>query len=1066
MLTIDKLVDFKIERRKLQLPKPVNNQGNLIFLPYMTPTKCGEAIKNSTMFVRMSYWKNIYREYRYNFKLFNKRIRHVNMRERNDILDEYMENNRTLKGIKNLTLTKNKNCYIDISNYIVNFFNFHRKNWKLTITQFMNMMHEATDRDEYQIFNKKIVLLNINSWEVNKRTVINKYNILDNPFSIIYLALRKDYTLVQGLGNLEIFITDGSSTFFKFNPIGVDKTSYLDFKLALSKIKPDLLQKDLDNDVHLDTYGTVSSNAPKEELERAKAELNGAKVVGNGDEEVTMSLMDELDRMSGEVSTSDQDNEDEDTNDEDQYADDTTSDEDETQPEGGSDQEPKRTEEDQENDLEKQLLAELDTDADTAEEVQKVLAKKIPDRPSSAREAELRNKQMQLKLESGKTLSEILNKAANNPSMKKVPVDDVSSKVNTINKSVTKISLPNFEKTYNDQVFEHDFYGIFDALSNKKDLPIFIRKITKEDTSDSLNLKETYTFDLEDPQYHRRMTFKIDVPKFVEGKFMYLSGNKKMFVKQLILKPVVKIAPDTVQICSNYQKIFMYRYGDNVSPKTQNVIKMLSTNDKYFSVRKGNAIPLNADYKTTIEYDSIAKTIMVLKIKRTKVTFYFSQKHLNDYLETKVNDKIYTDVLKLIDRSKELIIGIDETNEKNPIFITIMTDEASTVSADFNNGEDIDPEDTTADGGVIDRIIEYTSKYIPTFNASDVLGYEGIKISKRYIYSRCKIMKRFVPTLFLLAYTEGLTTVLRKADVGYKFQKERPKFDDNMQKLETGVIQFADGYLLFDRYPIQNSLLMNAFAMLDTKAYDFADMDRPDVFADIFSSLYGSRALASAFTAFYDNMIDPITLEILESMNYPTDFVELLLFANNLLCDNSFTSELNMNNFRVRSNEMVNAILYKIVSNAYSNYKRTAMNRTPMSLSVPRGALIKELVTSQSVEDYSRLNPILEADKSRAVTCKGPSGINLEQSYTEEKRCFDKSMTGLIAMATSPDGNCGVVRQLTVDPKIVSPRGYIDVNTPIDQMAEANLFCCSDLAIPGAVRSDDSIRTSMMFKQN
>ena len=102
MLTIDKLVDFKIERRKLQLPKPVNNQGNLIFLPYMTPTKCGEAIKNSTMFVRMSYWKNIYREYRYNFKLFNKRIRHVNMRERNDILDEYMENNRTLKGVRHI----------------------------------------------------------------------------------------------------------------------------------------------------------------------------------------------------------------------------------------------------------------------------------------------------------------------------------------------------------------------------------------------------------------------------------------------------------------------------------------------------------------------------------------------------------------------------------------------------------------------------------------------------------------------------------------------------------------------------------------------------------------------------------------------------------------------------------------------------------------------------------------------------------------------------------------------------------------------------------------------------
>ena len=254
--------------------------------------------------------------------------------------------------------------------------------------------------------------------------------------------------------------------------------------------------------------------------------------------------------------------------------------------------------------------------------------------------------------------------------------------------------------------------------------------------------------------------------------------------------------------------------------------------------------------------------------------------------------------------------------------------------------------------------------------------------------------------------------------------------------------------------------------MLDTKAYDFEDMDRPDVFMDIFGLLYGNRRLASAFDSFYDNMIDPITKEILDSMNYPTEFVPLLLFANSLLCDNNFSSEIDMNNFRVRSNEMVNAMLYKIVANAYSNYKRTAMNRTPMTISVPRNALIKELVTSQSVEDYSTLNPILESEKSRAITCKGPSGINLDQSYTEEKRCFDKSMTGLMAMSTSPDGNCGVVRELTVDPKIVSPRGFIDTNMDINSMSEANLFNTSEMAIPGAGRSDDSIRTSMMYKQN
>ena len=1055
MLTVDKLVDFKIERRRLQLPKPVNNKGNLIFLPYMTPKQCGSTIKRSTLFARMSYWKNIFREYRYVFKLYNKMIRHNNMRERNAILDQYMDDDKSLKGIKNITIVKNKNCYIDLSQYMSDFFNFHRKSWKITVTSFINMMVDIINDAKFADFDRKFILLNIDNWDTDKKTVINKYNILSNPFSILYLSLRKDFTLVQKLGNIDIFITNGTSAFFKFKPLTVDKNSYLDFKLCLSKIKENLLEKELDNDIHLETYGTTSSNAPKEELEKAKLELHGAEKKSNGDDEIEMTLVDQIDQMTGDINT------DETSDDDDEETDTQPADTEDEENPGSDSEDTKESEEDKQDRMEKELLAELDTDEDTAEEVQKVIAKKVPDRPMSAREAELKRKQMEIKLSSGKTLSEILDQAKNNPSLKKIETYDVSTKVNTLNKSVTNIKLPNFEKSYNEQVFEHDFYGIFNGLSEKKDLPVYIRKISKEDTSDSLNQKETYTIEMEDDVYHKRHTFTIDVPKFVENKFMYLSGNKKMFVKQLILKPVVKIAPDTVQVCSNYSKIFMYRYGDNVSPKMQNVIKVLMSNTKYFNVKAGNSVPLNKAYKTTIEYDSIAKSIITLQIKRSKITLFFSQEHLDKYIKTHGYEKYVAD----IDRNTYLIFGIDESGDK-PEFLTVLSDEAATAAVDFNNGEDIDPDTDDTPESVIDTILALTAKYNPDFDASAIIGEAGIKVSKRYIYSHCKIMKKLIPTIFLLSYTEGLTTVMRKANINYIFQAARPKFDNNIQKLDKGVIQFADGYLVFDRYPIQNSLLMNAFTMLDTKAYDFEDMDRPDVFMDIFGLLYGNRRLASAFDSFYDNMIDPITKEILDSMNYPTEFVPLLLFANSLLCDNNFSSEIDMNNFRVRSNEMVNAMLYKIVANAYSNYKRTAMNRTPMTISVPRNALIKELVTSQSVEDYSTLNPILESEKSRAITCKGPSGINLDQSYTEEKRCFDKSMTGLMAMSTSPDGNCGIVRELTVDPKIVSPRGFIDTNIDINSMSEANLFNTSEMAIPGAGRSDDSIRTSMMYKQN
>lgn len=109
---------------------------------------------------------------------------------------------------------------------------------------------------------------------------------------------------------------------------------------------------------------------------------------------------------------------------------------------------------------------------------------------------------------------------------------------------------------------------------------------------------------------------------------------------------------------------------------------------------------------------------------------------------------------------------------------------------------------------------------------------------------------------------------------------------------------------------------------------------------------------------------------------------------------------------------------------------------------------------------------IVEVEKSRAITAKGPSGINVDESYTEEKRSFDKTMTGLMAMSTSPDANCGVVRALTVDPKIVSPRGFIDTAKDVQKMTDANLFSMAEMLTPLGVTRDDSIRTAMATKQS
>lgn len=1054
MLTLEDVKDFKLEKRKVLLPKPENEHGNLIFLPYLKPKDVIDSIKKtSPILVRQNYWRMMYQDNIYSFKLFNKKYSYNYSRQREDDYDEYENSERSINCIKNLTLAKNKNCYIDLSQYMMNFFAFTSKPWKIVLTEFFRLMTEILNSEKYSTFNSKIILINVIQWELDTKDVVKRNNILNNPVSILYLAMRKNIEWIKTLGEVTIVITDGSTSFFKFNPMRLEKDSHLDFKLAISKIKSDILSKDLDNDVHLDTYGSMSSNASKEELERSKQENSNTQTADiSSDEEEKKSLIDRLSDMQ-----KDSDSEEELENEEDETEENPEDEEDVTD----KAKKPEDNEEKSDDELENEILDELNTDEETEEKVKEILTKKVPDRPVSAREKKLKEEQLKLKLSSGKTLKEVLQETRNNPSYMDIKEEDVSDKVKTLNSAVTKIKYPNFEKAYNEKVFEHDLYAIFDNLSKNKDLPVYIRKVTKTDTSDSLNLKETYKFELEDTVYGRRHTFTIDVPKFIEGKFMYLGGNKKIFIKQLILKPIVKIAPDTVQICSNYNKIFMYRYGDSSSPILQNLIRLININN-LFIVKKGNATPFNTDYKTSIEYDILAKNFLEIRIKNSNTVFYFSQKAVTEFIKENKLETLLKE--KGIDREKLLIVGITKVNNSFD-FICIDTDNAAIATVGFNNGDDLDPEEMDKDN-IVNLILKAVTDANKNFDINKEYGEIGTKIGKRYIYSRCKIMKKFVPTSLLLAYCEGLTSLLKKANIKYVFQEGRPRFFSNEEKLAKGVIPFADGYLIFDRYPIQNSLLMNSFSLIDTRAYNFVDMDDKGTYLDILGNIYDSRILASAFDSFYDNMIDPITREILESMNYPTDFVSLLLMANLLLADNNYSSEINMSNFRVRSNEMVNGMLYKIVANAFSKYKRTANNKSPMKISVPSSALIKEIVTSQSVEDYSILNPIVESEKSRAITCKGPSGINLDESYTEEKRSFDNTMTGLVAMSTSPDANCGVVRELTVDPKIVSPRGFIDLDKDVNKMTDANLFSMAEMLTPLGATRDDSIRTAMASKQS
>jgi RimJ/RimL family protein N-acetyltransferase len=359
--------------------------------------------------------------------------------------------------------------------------------------------------------------------------------------------------------------------------------------------------------------------------------------------------------------------------------------------------------------------------------------------------------------------------------------------------------------------------------------------------------------------------------------------------------------------------------------------------------------------------------------------------------------------------------------------------------------------------GICDSVIDYLGSSL------DIEKFSDLKSGKRFMYTRCTVMKKDIPLILFLSYCEGLTTVLRKAGVRFMFSDTRPRLK-GMDAVNKGVIPFSDGYIIYDKYPLEVSLLMNGLGIIDTKVLAYSEMDGKDVYVNIFETVFGSRILANALDNFYECMIDPVTYTILEELNYPTEFVGLLLAGNKLLADNNFRDELDMANYRIRSNEMAYAYAYKQVATAYSKFRMTANNKNPNKISIPQSVVLKDIMQSQVVEDVSELSPIVEVEKSHILTDKGPSGTNLKEAYNIRRRCFHPSMTGIVAMSQSPDANVGINRAMTMNPNVINARGIVPPNDEKD-MDEVNLYGVAELLTPGSMSHDDPTRGSMSVKQ-
>lgn len=647
----------------------------------------------------------------------------------------------------------------------------------------------------------------------------------------------------------------------------------------------------------------------------------------------------------------------------------------------------------------------------------------IKDSVSSPREEKLRMQMGELKLNNVS-----FNKLV---SVSDVPKPEASrpSNITTTNSAArTGSQFVNVTREYEQKLMDRDIVATLMNLSKPSD-GFYVTDVQITDVSNVTSLVNDWKITMKSKVSNLQNVIHIRIPKMFNGRF-FVNGNWYTIDKQDFPLPVLKINSKTVIITSNYNKITVARYDTkslvDLTALRKVIDKQLNktgTANKY--VKPGSNVNANSHYISTIEFDEFAKIWYSLIVAESNAEFCFNR---NDCLKRWGFVTV---------KDNEFCCGMIN---QVPVVINTETGYTRQGKTLVQTIVDIMPNDVQDE-------------------------FYKVKPGKTSMYTTIKIGGT-VPLGVAIAAWEGMSSLLKASGVEYQFVE--PRFKDPQYIL----YPFKDKTLAI-KNTILSQLVFNGFYRINTKAYNYADFEVPitesnSVYVDIFNQLFFSQySQLTTFITYHNFFVDAITSDVCNHYNIPNTITGLLIYATNLLCDNTYTNEFNSSLYRIRCSEIIPAMIHYHLAMEMSKYNnRTGSKSRKSKFQFNPNAIIQELTNLETCNQISALNPTIELHARETVSTKGFRGVNNNRAYSEARRSYNPSMIGKIAMSSPNSANVGMQRQLTADPKIESVRGYTSTdNIDTKSFNDMQLASFSELLTPGTVSRDDSIRVAIGCSQ-
>ena len=713
--------------------------------------------------------------------------------------------------------------------------------------------------------------------------------------------------------------------------------------------------------------------------------------------------------------------------------------------------------------------------ADLSDELLKIDADMNKDLAANAAVDAIISKVHDAKQEKIKVMSPKERGALNKMNNIEVPIGDKNKRIEDILKDEADMSIPPMNLPIESaQGYDHNsFHQYTDAynsqLKNKDivaavthfqdaEIPLYVDKITITDTSDPFNEVETVSTRFRDDDGNT-FTVTVDLPKMYKGNRIKINSSEKVLVGQLTYLPILKI-DDSVIITTNYNKIFMEkRYGNGLTPqanKLMRALKKMAENKDVHGVFFGDYSNANLSSKIlSEEMKELSSEILAM----------------GDYTPEFIRSADFEKRLKDDDiRQSGFFLSMYDLDVQRLHSLLAPSDIGNYTVIGFAKGTevpillDMDSSRISIPGMEVEDDTIYTAvlKLSDTYNLGIRPYYEDIKNVNKLTSTYIKIMNNWIPLIYILIYTDGLYTILEKLGVQYEIVPVEEK-QRRANKEKEIKVELLDCTVYINIEDVASSILFYPLQDADLSMYTLADMEKPQHTASVLiDNTNGDINFPLYINTFRSCLIDPYTKEILAYLDQPTDFVGVFLYANNLLASPVNMDELSLNSCRIRYAEVIQAVYYKELANAYAEYaakkKRGSKSAT---MSIPRDKVCTQVMALPNVEEYSRINPYQESVKRYSCNYKGHLGKNVSRAYTWKARSYHKSYVGSIGLPTAFSANIGINKQLTCDPKVKNLRGMFEVVDDPNTLASKNIVTSTEAITVGSATHSDAPRDAM-----